>query len=183
LFSTFFTLISFSQEWQFIGVQKDKKNKYVYEFRVKEIPNINVVHFVSSKLEKSVKIRVFNTKQEHIEFARIRILCLEDQTEQLIHTGIEGYVELDLKPGSYSVFVNSVIFMPVRYDFQIVENESVDLVFELHEKKHYPIYQIHSRKKLRPSQLKKIIECVARNDHDFLCCFDKRRRYFISMSI
>jgi hypothetical protein len=85
LFTTLFTLISFSQEWQFIGVQKEKKHKYVYEFRVKEIPKANVVHYVASKLEKSIKIRVFNTKQEHIEFARIRILCLEDQTEQLTH--------------------------------------------------------------------------------------------------
>ena len=174
---------SFSQTWTEHTAINDTIYKYEYWFQFDNTDNENSYTIDKNFGKDFTEISVFNNYGDTLSLSNIVIINKLTGERKGQISDFNGLCFLNLNNGKYQIEVNVLGYDKFLLDFEIINNEPINLKITLGLAPELQVYQICSKNILKEKTIKKIIKCVKENRKTNIKKCERKNEYIISIQI
>lgn len=162
----FFQVITYGQKWHLERINKESKYKYEYWFNFQNEDDTNTVEIIytpSKELKRIISSEIFDRNDQKISFANMQIRDTNNNIEFYLTPDIDGRFIIDTKIEVFELKVYQPGFDKLSIIIKLKQTEDLFIKIKLGLCEELGIYQLDSKRELKPEEITNIINCVKTN--------------------
>ena len=163
---------SFAQNWHLNNVDETEKYSYEYWFQFENNDDTSTYQLRKISGNEPSTIKLSDNFGQAIISANITIKKTEIDSVIHLITDFEGFTEIQLKEGQYSIEITTVSHDYFALELEMDPEQFMALNVKLGLAPELTVYQINSKNKLHDHEIVEIMNCVKTNRHKFHNCLD-----------
>lgn len=178
-----FSFQSFSQEWNLNAVNKSGKYKYEYWFQFQNENDTSSYKLNIKEGNENSTFEFLDNQGNPLDHLSILITSSENEVSTRWFADENGKINTLLENGKYSVRARALAYDDFKLEFEIGNDQFVEINVNVGLGRELTVYQINSKDKLNESEISEIMDCVKNNRVEFFKSCSNKKRYLISMQI
>lgn len=173
----------FGQKWHLNNTNEKEEYPYEYWFQFENLEDTCSYQQTTNLESQNSVFKLLDNQGDTVILANIKVINLEKETETNLTSDYKGSSELRLENGKYRIEVRTINYDNFNLEFEIENEQQVELNIKLGLAPELTVYQIDSKKELTETEILEIIECVRVNRNDFHKNCSDLKKYRIMMHI
>ena len=178
-----FSFQCYGQKWHLNSVDKSEKYPYEYWFHFDHAEDTSSYQLIKKSGIQNSTLELFNNRGDSIDFAVIKLINIEKETERVLFYEFDKKTELSLENGKYRIEIRSTNYDNFNLEFETENDQQIKLAVNLGLAPELEVYQIDSKIELKENEILEIIECVRLNRNVSFDSCSNLKKYRIVMHI
>ncbi|MDA9946005.1 hypothetical protein N9W22_06260 [Schleiferiaceae bacterium] len=183
IISILFSIQCLGQKWHLHNVDENEEYPFEYWFQFENLEDTCSYKLTENPVSLNSVFKLTDNNGDPVILTDIKVINLESESETYLISDFDGVTELQLDNGKYRIEVTTLIYDKFNTDFEIKNNQQVELKIKLGRAPELVVYQLNSKKELIETEILEIIECERANLNDSNKRCSDLKKYRIMMHI